>query len=87
MDSFGQCVEDLGTIGRMLELPHGQDIATEMLRELTPYLKELAALSGRDPSGGVKLILEYAEGLQTRLRGSDPNDLKPVSTGRAQHVA
>jgi hypothetical protein len=87
MDSFGQCVEDLGTIGRMLELPHGRDIATEMLRELTPYLKELATLSGRDPTGAIKLILDYAEGLHTRLKGSDPKDLKGPSPGRVEHVA
>jgi hypothetical protein len=87
MDSFCQCVEDLGTIGRMLELPHGHDIASEMLRELSPYLKQLAAVSGRDPSGGVKLILDYAEGLRTRLRGSDPKDLKPAGAGRVEHVA
>ena len=81
MDSFGQCVEDLETIARMLELPHGRDIAAEMLRELGPYLKELSTLSGRDPTGAVKLILDYAEGLQTRLRGSDPKALKATAPG------
>jgi hypothetical protein len=69
MDKFQQCVEDLGTVARMLELPHGRDIAAEMLRELTPYLKELSLLTAKDPTGAVKLILEYAEGLRTRLKG------------------
>ena len=86
MDSFRQCVEDLGTISRMLELPHGRDIAVEMLRELDPYLKELSTLNGRDPTGAVKLILEYADELQTRLRGSDPKGLKASASG-PEHVA
>ena len=87
MENFQQCVEDLGTIGRMLELPHGRDIATEMLRELTPYLKELSLLNGRDPTGGVKLILEYAEGLRTRLRGSETRELKIGPPPPAERVA
>jgi hypothetical protein len=87
MDSFGQCIEDLGTIGRMLELPHGRDIAVEMLRELAPYLKELSALSPRDPTGGVQLILDYADGLQTRLRGSDTKELSGAAAKRADRVA
>jgi hypothetical protein len=87
MDSFQQCVEDLGTIGRMLELPHGRDIAIEMLRELTPYLTELSLLNSRDPTGAVKLILEYAGGLQTRLKGSDPQELGGTRRGPADRVA
>jgi hypothetical protein len=76
MDTFRQCIEDLATIGRMLELPHGQGIAAEMLRELEPSLKELTAVSARDASGGVKLILAFAESLKTRLKGSDSRELK-----------
>ena len=87
MANIQQCVEDLETIGRMLELPHGRDIAAEMLRELTPYLKELSLLSGRDLTGAVKLILEYAEGLNTRLRGSETRELKRTSPPTAKRVA
>jgi hypothetical protein len=79
MDAFKQCVEDLGTVGRMLELPHGHDIAREMLRELSPYLKELSALSGRDPTGGIKLILDYAEGLRIRLKVADSQPVPKVT--------
>jgi hypothetical protein len=78
MDAFQQCVEDLGTVGRMLDLPHGHDIAREMLRELGPYLKELSALSGRDPTGGIKLILDYAEGLRIRLKVADSQPASKV---------
>jgi hypothetical protein len=72
MDTFRQCVEDLATIERLLELPHGYDIAAEMLRELAPDLKELKELSRSDPSGGVQLILEYAAGLKARLGLDEP---------------
>jgi hypothetical protein len=82
MDAFGQCVEDLGTIDRMLELPHGHDIAVEMLRELSPYLKELHALKERDPTGAVRLILAYAEGLRIRLNVPDSVVPLPSLTAR-----
>jgi hypothetical protein len=87
MDTFKQCVEDLGTIARMLELPHGHDIAAEMLRELVPYLKQLSAIAGRDPTGAVKLILEYAEGLRTRLHGSESKELKSGRMLASERVA
>jgi hypothetical protein len=84
MDAFGQCVEDLGTIGRMLELPHGRDIAVQMLRELAPYLKELEVLKERDPTGAVRLILDYVEQLRTRLKV--PDSVVPLP-GFADRVA
>jgi len=34
MDPFRRCVQDLEAIDRLLELPHGHDIAFEMFREL-----------------------------------------------------
>ena len=87
MDNFQQCVEDLGTIGRMLELPHGQDIAKELLRELAPYLEELGAIERRDPTGAVRLILEYAEGLRGRLSGSESAVLKTTPGLTSERVA
>jgi hypothetical protein len=87
MDKFKQCVEDLGTIGRMLELPHGQDIAAEMLRELAPYLRELGELERRDPTGAVSLILEYAEGLRSRLGGAESAVLKTTPPLTSERVA
>ena len=87
MDSFRQCIEDLASIGRMLELPHGQGIAAEMLRELEPCLKELTTLSGHDATGGVKLILEFAEGLKTRLNGSYSRELKGARQPSPARVA
>jgi hypothetical protein len=81
MDAFQQCVEDLGTIERMLELPHGYDIACEVFRESGPYLKQLEAISLHDPTGGVKLILEYAEKVRRRLNITDS---KPVSSKPAE---
>jgi hypothetical protein len=87
MVTFQQCVEDLGTIGRMLELPHGQDIATEMLRELEPYLKELRALERRDPTGAVGCILEYAEALRAQLNGSHSGVLQTTPPVPSERVA
>jgi hypothetical protein len=87
MDNFQQCVEDLGTISRMLELPHGQGIAAELLREHAPYLKELSALERRDPTGAVRLILEYAEGLRTRLQGAESAVLKTTPPVTSERVA
>lgn len=87
MDSFQRCVEDLETIGRMLELPHGRDIAVEMHRELGPYLKELSALVQRDPTGGVKCILDHAEWLRVQLHGSESRELKSPRPRSTRHVA
>ena len=42
MEPFRQCVEDLATIERLLELPHGYDIAAEMLRELAVVVRDTA---------------------------------------------
>ncbi|MEP7051883.1 MAG: hypothetical protein ABJB12_16075 [Pseudomonadota bacterium] len=71
MDPFQRCVEDLGSIDRLLELPHGKDIALEMFRELAPYMAELTPLKDRDPSGAVALLFEYAHGVRMRL-GATP---------------
>jgi len=60
MDQFRQCVEDLGTIRRLLELPSGHDIAAKMFREVTPYLQELDELKERDPTGASARVLEYS---------------------------
>ena len=67
MDPFQRCVEDLGSIDRLLELPHGKDIALEMFRELAPYMAQLAPLKDRDPTGAIALVFEYAEGVRVRL--------------------
>ena len=70
MDPFQRCVEDLGSIDRLLELPHGKDIAVEMFRELTPHVAQLATLKERDPTGAVALVLEYSESIRARLNTS-----------------
>ena len=67
MDSFQRCVQDLGTIDRLLGLPQGHDIAVEVYREVLPYLGELDWLRDRDPTGAVNCLLEYSEGLRGRL--------------------
>ncbi len=70
MDPFQRCVEDLGSIDRLLELPHGKDIALEMFRELAPYMAELATLKDRDPTGAVALLFEYSDSIVVRLGAS-----------------
>ena len=70
MDTFQRCVQDLESIDRLLELPHGHDIAREMFRELSPYIRELGALKERDRSGAVLCLFEYAEAIRIRLGGS-----------------
>ena len=70
MDPFQRCVEDLGSIDRLLELPHGRDIAFEMFRELAPYMAALAPLQERDPTGAVALVFEYSESVRLRLGAS-----------------
>ncbi|HET7544273.1 MAG TPA: hypothetical protein VFK05_30590 [Polyangiaceae bacterium] len=67
MDPFRRCVQDLEAVDRLLELPHGQDIALEMFRELLPYLWQLSPLRDRDPSGAVARLFDYAESLRVRL--------------------
>ncbi|MEP6467126.1 MAG: hypothetical protein ABJB05_12525 [Parafilimonas sp.] len=67
MGPFQRCVEDLGSIDRLLELPHGKDIAREMFRELAPFMAELAPLKDRDTTGAVALIFEYSERIRVRL--------------------
>jgi len=67
MDPFRRCVQDLEAIDRLLQLPHGHDIAFEMFRELLPYLWQLSPLRDRDPSGAVACLFDYAEGMRVRL--------------------
>ena len=67
MDPFRRCVQDLEAINRLLELPHGRDIAFEMFRELLPYLWQLGPLRERDPSGALACLLDYAEDVRVRL--------------------
>jgi hypothetical protein len=87
MDAFRQCVEDLETIGRLLELPHGKDIAVEIFRELTPYLQELGTLHRRDPTGAVKCVLDHAEWLRAQLGGPESSTQKRPRSSPAQRVA
>ncbi len=84
MDAFQQCLEDLGTIERMLELPHGYDIACEVFRETGPYLKQLEAINHHDPTGAVKLVLAYAEKVrrQMNIEASRPVSSKPTALGK-----
>jgi hypothetical protein len=67
MDAFQRCVQDLGSIDRLLQLPNGRDIAVEMFRELTPYLEQMAALKDHDPTGALVCLLGYADGARARL--------------------
>jgi hypothetical protein len=67
MDAFQRCVQDLGSIDRLLQLPNGREIAVEMFRELTPYLTQMATLKEHDPTGALACLLDYAEGARARL--------------------
>jgi hypothetical protein len=67
MEAFQRCVQDLGSIDRLLQLPNGKEIAMEMFRELTPYLDQMAALKERDPTGAIACLIDYAEGARARL--------------------
>jgi hypothetical protein len=67
MESFRRCVEDLESIDRLLELPHGRDIALEIFRELQPFLAELGSLKDRDRSGAVSSLFEFAESIRVRV--------------------
>ena len=67
MEPFRRCVEDLESIDRLLELPHGRDIALEIFRELQPYLAELVPLRDRDRSGAVSSLFEFAESIRVRI--------------------
>jgi hypothetical protein len=67
MDAFQRCVQDLGSIDRLLQLPNGKEIAVEMFRELTPYLDQMAELRGLDPTGATACLLDYAEAARARL--------------------
>jgi len=62
MDAFQRCVQDLGSIDRLLQLPHGRDIAVEMFRELSPYLDQLTGLREQDPTGALACLFDYADG-------------------------
>ena len=67
MDAFRQCVEDLGTIDRLLELPHGREIAVRLFRETEPYVELLDAMKSRDPTGAIRQVVEFAAGIRTRI--------------------
>jgi len=87
MDPFRRCVQDLEAVNRLLELPHGQDIAFEMFRELLPYLCELSSLRDRDPSGAVACLFEYAESVRLRLGYSKLETEAPPSGAQVSRVA
>ena len=87
MDPFRRCVQDLEAIDRLLELPHGRDIAFEMFRELLPYLWDLSSLRDRDPSGAVACLFEYAESIRLRLGYSKLETSPPPSSARVSRVA
>jgi hypothetical protein len=86
MDPFRRCVQDLEAIDRLLELPHGRDIAFEMFRELLPYLWQLTPLRDRDPSGALACLFDYAEGVRVRL-GYSKLESAPPSSMLISHVA
>jgi hypothetical protein len=67
MEIFWQCVEDLGTIDRLLELPHGQEIAERMFRDVAPVLELLEPMKARDPTGAIARLLEFADGVRARI--------------------
>ncbi len=77
MDSFARCVQDLEAVDRLLELPHGHDIAVEMFREVLPYLWQLRALKERDRSGALACLFDYAEGIRLRLGVSKLDTMPP----------
>ena len=79
MDPFRRCVQDLEAIDRLLELPHGHDIAFEMFRELLPYLWQLSPLRDRDPTGALTCLFDYAEGVRLRLGYSKLESSAPPS--------
>ena len=87
MDPFRRCVLDLEAIDRLLELPHGHDIAFEMFRELLPYLWQLSPLRDRDPSGALACLFDYAEGMRVRLGYSKLESSPPPSAPAISHVA
>jgi hypothetical protein len=84
MDAFQRCVQDLGSIDRLLQLPHGRDIAVEMFRELSPYLDQLTGLKEQDPTGALACLLDFADAARARLNiekfasGVQPN-MRPSS--------
>ena len=80
MDPFRRCVQDLEAIDRLLELPHGRDIAFEMFRELLPYLWQLSPLRDRDPTGALTCLFDYAEGVRLRLGYSKLESSAPPSS-------
>ena len=86
MDPFRRCVQDLEAIDRLLELPHGHDIAFEMFRELLPYLWELSPLKDRDPSGALTCLFDYAEGMRVRL-GYSKLESSPPPSAQVSRVA
>jgi hypothetical protein len=87
MDDFQRCVRDLESIDRLLELPHGHDIATEMYREMLPYLWQLAPLREHDPSGAVGCLFDYAERVRVRLGYAAAGSGAPPSSSSTIRVA
>jgi len=87
MDPFRRCVQDLEAIDRLLELPHGHDIAFEMFRELQPYLWQLSPLRERDPSGALACLLDYAETVRVRLGHAKLETVPPSEGQVAAQVA
>ena len=79
MDGFQRCVRDLESIDRLLELPHGYDIAVEMYREMLPYLWQLAPLKEHDPTGAVSCLFDYSERVRARLGYSSSESHAPPS--------
>jgi hypothetical protein len=67
MDPFRRCVQDLEAINRLLELPHGHEIACLMFRELAPYLMQLVSMRDRDPTGAIACVFDYAVAVEERL--------------------
>jgi hypothetical protein len=88
MDGFQRCVRDLESIDRLLELPHGHDIAVEMYREMLPYLWQLAPLKEHDPTGAVTCLFDYAESVRARLGDTaDGSGVPPASDSPTVRVA
>ena len=67
MDVFRRCVEDLGAIERLLELPHGYEIARKMFAEIEPLIQLLDAMKTRDPSGAISCLVKFAEIQRARI--------------------
>ena len=67
MGIIWQCIEDLSTIARVVDLPHGRDIATRIFNELRPLLAEIRTLKERDRTGAILQVLRFAEDVRVKL--------------------